>query len=81
VSRLAVKPCRACGTEIFWLRHAITGVPLPVEVHPDRTGKGNLVIDVDRETYVVVPPGVKTYEKPIHANHRLTCLNPSVSPA
>lgn len=68
---LTARPCRACGTMIYDLRHLDTGRHAPIEVEP--VTNGNVVVDLEAGTYRLAgidfryPVGVR------HRNHFAAC--------
>lgn len=64
--------CASCGEPIYWLKHARSGKPAPIEVRTTPTG--NILIDTQHGTYCMALAAEKvSYPDFLHLNHFATC--------
>jgi len=67
-----INVCGSCGEPIYWLKHARTHRPAPIEVKVSENG--NILANPDLGTYCIALPAERiTYQKHLHLNHFATC--------
>lgn len=70
--------CKDCGIELWWLRQdpATRKAPGRGGLAPIETAiaaKGNITVDLERETYRIVPPAERKPGEIFHLNHFARC--------
>ena len=70
---IEIKQCASCGEPIYWLKHARTGKPAPIEVRT--VEKGDILVNLTAGTYgkVTDPVDHETYKTWLHLNHFASC--------